>query len=121
MSVKKRFLEHLESKGCIPKGYAMGGAVRHEKDKWQDGKWNDHSDTSGEPETYGDNYMNYAFGGQIEVPEERQAMQGLHGRQYGKPNYPGPEEHSQPDDMMSDDEIRRRLAMSVSRRKQLRG
>jgi hypothetical protein len=101
MSVKKRFMEHLESKGCIPKGYAMGGMVRHDDDEWEDGDWNDHEDTSGEPFSEGDNYMaeGYAFGGRIVPPE--------HGDQ-GKPE-------------MSEAEVRSHLAKSLMRRKQLPG
>lgn len=124
MSIKKRFLEHLESKGAIPKGYAVGGMVRHDDDEWEDGEWNDHDDTSGEPVTYGENYMKegYAFGGRINVPENSQKSPGsLHGDQYGRPNFKGPSDREQTDITMSDDDIKRSLAQSLIKRKQLRG
>lgn len=104
MSAKKRYLEHLKAKGGLPESYdcermALGGRVA-DKDEWKDDEWNDHSDTSGEPMAYGDNYMEeYAFGGRIEAPE--------HGDQ-GKPE-------------VSDEEVKHYLAQSLMRRKQLPG
>ena len=63
--MKKRFLEHLEAMGKIPKGYAcggmakkgynMGGMVEDNDDddmEWRDGAWNDHEDTSGAPKEF---------------------------------------------------------------------
>jgi hypothetical protein len=104
MSIKKRFLQHLEAKGAIPKGYACGGkayamgGMVHDNDEWQDSDWNDHEDTSGEPMTYGEKYMEegYAFGGKIKAPEH------------------GDEGHPE----MSEEEVKKHLAQSLMRRKQ---
>lgn len=125
MSVKKRFLEHLEAAGKIPKGfcsggmakgYAEGGVVQNE-DEWEDSDdWNSHDDTSGEPETFGDNYMEetgYAFGGRIEADRHMTSDPTLHGQDYGKPNFSGPEEHTQANQDMSEDEVRRHLAQAI--------
>lgn len=120
MSVKKRFLEHLEQKGKIPKGYACGGYAHGGpvSDEWEDDGWNDHQDTSGEPVTEGENYMReYAFGGRIEAPNHSTEVPGLHGDQYGKPNFPGPKTHSQVDQEMSADEIRHHMVRAINARR----
>lgn len=128
MSVKKRFLEHLEAKGAIPKGYmcggkvkgyASGGMVRHDDDEWEDDGWNDHDDDSGEPFTMSENYMvpGYAFGGKIMAHEHEEEEQGLHGHQYGKPNFAGPKEHEQVDQDMSEDEIRKHMVKAIRSRR----
>ena len=58
MSVKKRFMQHLEDMGRIPKGYACGGMakgyadgglVEEEETDWDDDDWNNKGDTSGTP------------------------------------------------------------------------
>lgn len=129
MSVKKRFMEHLKQKGAIPKNYdcggmAMGGVVRHEESEWDndDEEYNNHTDTSGEPMTYGENYMRgYAFGGEIRAERHSTPEPSLRGRQYGKPNYPGPAEHEQPDQMMSEQEIRHHMVKAINARKRAKG
>lgn len=107
MSIKQRFLQHLKEKKAIPesyncggmaKGYSRGGMIEEEDINW-DGDWNEQDeDTSGEPMYY------MAFGGRINPADEQ-----------------GTAAHNQPDDMMSEEEVRRHLARAVSRRKQLRG
>lgn len=130
MSAKRRFLEHMKEKGALPenfdcggmtKGYAMGGEV--EGDEWEDGDWNDHDDSSGESKTYGSNYMKeYAFGGRINGGEHGETSpESLHGHDYGRPNFKGPKEHDQMSDGVSDEEVKRHLAQSLMRRKQLSG
>jgi hypothetical protein len=124
MSVKKRFLEHLESKGAIPKGfcngYAEGGMV-HDDDEWKDDDWNDHDDDSGEPETFGSNYMQeYAFGGEVKAKRHAEPMESLHGKDYGRPNYQGPGEEEQADQDMSEEEIRHHMVRAIKARKMRR-
>lgn len=110
MSVKKRFMEHLEAKGKIPKGYACGGMakgyngggeVENDDDysleasgEWQDAGWNFHKDTSGEPAMY------MSKGGM--VPDE---------------NFPGPKHSSQVDDGMSEQEIRSHMVKAIKARR----
>ncbi len=129
---KKRYLEHLEARGVIPKGYACGGRVKKmayggevEGEGWEDDGWNQHEDTSGEPPEYDtanapSEFM--AFGGRIVVPEDDQDDPGsLYGHQYGRPNFAGPAEEDQ-DDEITDAEVSKRLAMALqdNKRKQLR-
>lgn len=103
--LKKRFRKHLAEKGKIPASYcdepqamAFGGEV-HDEDEWEDGDWNDHSDTSGEPVEY------MAFGGK--VPNAG----------YGKPNFPGPDKYEQEDDTMSGEEIAAHMAKALMKRR----
>lgn len=96
MSVKKRFMKHLEDGGHIPKGYAHGGysAGDTESDEWVDDDWNDHEDTSGEP-------MMYLSGGGM-VAES---------------NYPKPGAAKQGKDLMSEEEVRKHMARAIHARK----
>jgi hypothetical protein len=132
MSVKKRFMEHLEAKGHIPKGYskvgpvkkyAHGGMVDEEEGEemspeWEDDHWNQHEDTSGEPILMGEgNYMHeYAFGGKVKADEHEEPMEPMHGRDYAKPNYAGPEEHEEPKEL-SPEMIKRHMARALLARK----
>lgn len=138
--LQQRYMEFMNSKGRLPKGVDLkeyedstdyghlpekkmfsGGEVddHDEEEQFHDDDWNNHHDTDGEPE---DDFKmhGYSFGGKVKADEHEQDVQGLHGKQYGKPNYSGPEGHDEDELEPSEHEIHRALAMSLMRRKQLR-
>lgn len=130
MSMKKRYLEHMKAKGALPEGFdcgggmASGGRVNPDEDQWEDESWNDHDDTSGEPEKQ---YM--AEGGEVEpsiwqnIKSNLTTGSSAENKGWGSYAKGGKVAslHDQEDDGVSDEEVQHHLAQSLMRRKQLRG
>jgi hypothetical protein len=118
---QQRFMDHLKEKGKLPSSYECdsemtpknmyeGGWVEGDD---EDGEWNfSRHNSTGEP-----GMAKYL---QSEKDMPYMAKGGRVDDDYAEPNFAGPSEHDQPDDVMSEQEIKKHMAMSLMKRKQSR-
>jgi hypothetical protein len=133
--LQSRYMRFMKEKGRLPKSmddeggaacmYEGGyvGDYDHEDEEFHDDDWNNHGDTSGEPmDHFSEPPYGFAFGGKVKAKEndESSFKGGLHGHQYGKPTFAGPEEHDEPHEEMSEAAVHHHLAQALKRRKQLK-
>lgn len=108
--IQERYMSFLREKGRMPKADPGAGALPEmhfsggevgdddEEEMFHDDDWNNHQDTSGEPEDHFSKPPGLAFGGEIHPPK--------HGDE-GSPE-------------MSLEEVHQHLGKALMRRKQLR-